>query len=69
VFPTDNFRLSYGSFVPVVVKGIQVQQVMIDTQKVQIDGLQAEIALLKQRLDRISEMLGQGINNRNDHTE
>ena len=46
----DNYGLAYGSFVPLLVKGIQEQQTIIETQKV-------EIAALKSQLDKITAAL------------
>jgi hypothetical protein len=49
---TDNYGLSYGSFVPLLVKGMQEQQGLID-------ALQAENVALKARLDTQSALLRQ----------
>ncbi len=51
----DNYGLAYGSFVPLLVKGMQEQQTIIEAQKEEID-------LLKSKLDKITAALqGAGI--------
>ncbi len=51
----DNYGLAYGSFVPLLVKGMQEQQTIIEAQKEEID-------LLKSQLDKITAALqGAGI--------
>ncbi len=49
---TDNYGLSYGSFVPLLVKGMQEQQVLID-------ALNTENAALKTQLNAQSALLQQ----------
>ena len=48
----DNYGLAYGSFVPLLVKGMQEQQVLIEAQQTTINALKtqldAQAALLQQ---------------------
>jgi len=51
----DNYGLAQGSFVPLLVKGMQEQQTIIEAQKEEIDSL-------KSQLDKITAALaGAGI--------
>src|SRR4030095_6832163 len=50
---TDNYGLAYGSFVPLLVKGIQEQQVEIKVQRAIIEQQQTQITLMQQQLNVI----------------
>ena len=51
----DNYGLAYGSFVPLLVKGMQEQQVEIEKleklRKLEVEELKAENAALKAQLE------------------
>jgi hypothetical protein len=47
---TDNYGLAYGSFVPLLVKGMQEQQAQIESQQTQITGYQDRIQSLENTL-------------------
>jgi hypothetical protein len=56
----DNYGLAYGSFVPLLVKGMQEQQAIIQSQTEKIEAQEAEIGRLKKletQLDKITAAL------------
>jgi hypothetical protein len=61
----DNYGLAYGSFVPLLVKGMQEQQAIIQSQTEKIEAQQAEIGRLKKletQLEKITAALaGMGV--------
>ena len=61
----DNYGLAYGSFVPLLVKAVQEQQVQIEELKLENSAQAAEIERLKKvetQLDKITAALaGAGI--------
>lgn len=54
---TDNYSLSYSSFVPSLVKAIQEQQVIIESQEATIDSLTTQINQLTQALTGVLQRL------------
>jgi hypothetical protein len=58
----DNYGIAYGSFVPLLVKGMQEQQVVIEALKAENATQKAENAAMKAQLDIITAALkGAGI--------
>jgi hypothetical protein len=53
----DNYGIAYGSFVPLLVKGMQEQQVVIEAQTGKMEKLEAENAAMKAQLDKITAAL------------
>jgi len=54
-----NYGLAYGSFVPLLVKGMQEQQAVIEELKVENAAQKAENAAMKAQLDAQSAQLKQ----------
>ncbi|MBP6184085.1 MAG: tail fiber domain-containing protein [Saprospiraceae bacterium] len=54
---TDNYSLSYSSFVPSLVKAIQEQQVIIESQEATIDSLTTQINQLTQAMTGVLQRL------------
>lgn len=50
--------MAYASFVPLLVKAVQEQQVDLEEQKLEIEKLETENAALKSQLDDLSRELG-----------
>jgi len=48
---TDNYSIAYGSFVPLLVKGMQEQQVQIESQALVIENQTQQINSLQMSLD------------------
>lgn len=55
----DNYGLRYGTFVVPLVKAVQEQQELIDSQNASIESLKAENAALKARMDKLEVFLKQ----------
>ena len=60
--PTDHYSIAYGQFVPSLVRAIQEQQSIIETQNEEITALKAELHANKSQLEKITTALaGAGI--------
>ena len=53
----DNYGLAYGSFVPLLVKGMQEQQALIDAQQATISALKTQLDAQAVRLQQITAAL------------
>ncbi len=63
----DNYGLAYGSFVPLLVKGMQEQQVLIEAQQTTINALKTQLdaqAALLQQITTALQTAGIGLGNR-----
>lgn len=55
--PTTRLGVAYTEIIPVAVKAIQEQQVIIEAQKAEIQKLQSELAAMRSSVDEIKTMV------------
>ncbi|HMQ08665.1 MAG TPA: tail fiber domain-containing protein, partial [Saprospiraceae bacterium] len=55
----DNYSLAYASFVPLLIKGVQEQQEMIDAQELKINEQESEIEQLKSNQQLLEDHMAQ----------
>ncbi len=54
--PNDNYGIAYSQFIMPIVKAVQEQQVIIETQKTELAQLKSELEKYKQLEDRIKTL-------------